>query len=58
METARRCSTGSWLGVIEACVPAHAITTLHYLVSKYQSKNAASTLIIRHPMNLGVGPWN
>ena len=34
---------------IEACVPAHAITTRHYLVSKYQSKNAASTLIIRHP---------
>lgn len=34
---------------IEACVPAHAITTLHYFVSNYQSKNAASTLIIRHP---------
>ena len=29
--------------------PAHAITTLHYLVSKYQSKNAAATLIISHP---------
>jgi len=34
----------------EGCVPAHAITTLHYLlVSKYQSKDAAATLIIRHP---------
>jgi predicted nucleic acid-binding protein len=30
---------------IEACVPAHAITTLHYIVSKYQSKDAATTLV-------------
>lgn len=30
---------------LEACIPAHAVTTLHYIVSKYQSKDAAALLV-------------
>jgi predicted nucleic acid-binding protein len=30
---------------IDACIPAHAVTTLHYIVSKYQDKDRAATLV-------------
>ena len=32
-------------GSIDACIPAHAVTTLHYIVSRYQDKDRAAALV-------------
>lgn len=32
-------------GHVTACLPAHAFTTLHYLMSRHQSKTAASRVV-------------